>query len=114
MGKKIYVGNLSYTSTESSITELFSQHGEVSSCRLVIDRDTGRSKGFCFVEMSSGDDADKAIAALDGQQVDGRAIKVNEARPQAPRSGGYGSSSRDSYGSGGDTRFSGKRSGFRS
>ncbi len=95
MDKKIFVGNLAFSSTEGSISELFSQYGSVVSCRLISDRDTGRSKGFAFVEMSSNEEADKAISSLDGREVDGRALKVNEARPKTTPS--YGSSSHGTY-----------------
>ena len=84
----IYVGNLDFSSTEDSIRALFEQHGEVTSVKLITDRDTGRSRGFAFVEMSSNDEGRAAIAALDGKELDGRALKVNEARPRAPRDGG--------------------------
>ncbi len=90
MGKKLYVGNLSYSATESSINDLFSQIGTVDSVRLITDRDSGRSKGFGFVEMSTDEEAEKAIAELNGKELDGRALTVNEARPQEPRSGGGG------------------------
>ena len=101
MGKKIYVGNLAFTSTEESITNLFSQHGTVDSCRLITDRDTGRSKGFAFVEMSSSEEATSAISGLDGKEVDGRALKVNEARPKAEGFSSDRSGSRSSFGSSG-------------
>ena len=90
---KLYVGNLSYDTSEASLRTLFAPHGEVISANLIIDRDSGRSKGFGFVEMGTPEEAQKAIAALDGTQLDGRALKVNEAKPQVPResrSGGYG------------------------
>ena len=90
---KLYVGNLSYDTSEASLRTLFAPHGEVISVNLIIDRDSGRVKGFGFVEMATPEEAQKAVAALDGTQLDGRAIKVNEAKPQAPReprSGGYG------------------------
>ena len=90
MGKKLYVGNLSYSVTESSIHDLFSQHGSVDSCKIITDRDSGRSKGFAFVEMSSDEEAQKAISSLNGHTLDSRALTVNEARPQAPRSSGGG------------------------
>ncbi|HOU12480.1 MAG TPA: RNA-binding protein [Anaerolineae bacterium] len=88
MAKKIYVGNMSYDTTESTLRELFAAHGEVVSVSVVTDRDTGRPRGFAFVEMATDAAANAAIAALDGQSVDGRTLKVNEARPPAPRSGG--------------------------
>ena len=88
----IYVGNLDFSSTEDSIRALFEQHGEVTSVKIITDRDTGRSRGFAFVEMASDDEGRAAITAVDGQELDGRALKVNEARPKTERSGGGGSS----------------------
>jgi len=90
---KLYVGNLSYDTSESSLRTLFAAHGDVVSVNLITDRDSGRPKGFAFVEMGTPEEAQKAVGALDGTQLDGRTIKVNEAKPQeprAPRSGGYG------------------------
>lgn len=108
MGKKIYVGNLPFSITESSLNDLFSQHGTVDSCRIITDRDSGRSKGFGFVEMSSDEEAEKAISELNGQEVEGRALTVNEARPQEPRGdrGGFGGGggSRGGFGGGGGGR----------
>jgi len=95
MAKKIYVGNLPWSSTSASLQTLFSAHGTVTSAEVITDRETGRSRGFGFVEMGSDDDCQRAIEALNGQEVDGRAITVNEARERAPRSGGGG------YGGGG-------------
>ena len=88
MGRKLYVGNLAYSATEGSISDLFSSVGTVESCRLITDCDSGRSKGFGFVEMSTDEEAQKAIAEFNGKEVDGRALTVNEAKPQEPRSGG--------------------------
>lgn len=103
MGKKLFVGNLAFSATESTIHSLFSQHGSVESCRLIMDRETGRSKGFAFVEMSSDEEAQSVISTLDGHEVEGRALKVNEARPQVERSsGGFGGSSRGDYSNRGD------------
>jgi len=85
--KKLFVGNLDFSATEESIRSLFAPHGTVESVNLVTDRDTGRSRGFAFVEMAQGD-ADKAITALNGTNVGGRALNVNEARPKADRAGG--------------------------
>ncbi len=99
MGKNIYVGNLSYGVTDTMLEELFSEFGEITSARVISDRDTGRSKGFGFVEMSSDEDAAAAIAALNEKDVDGRAIKVNEAQPKQDRPRGGGS--RGGYGGGG-------------
>ena len=88
MGKNLYVGNLSYNTTQNRLQELFQAHGEVVSVNVITDRDTGRPRGFAFVEMGTEQAAKAAIAALDGQEVDGRELTVNEARPRAPRSGG--------------------------
>ena len=90
MGKKLYVGNLPYSITEASINEMFSQIGAVDSVRLITDRNSGRSKGFGFVEMVNDEDATRAISELNGKEVDGRALTVNEARPMEPQSGGFG------------------------
>jgi RNA recognition motif-containing protein len=84
MAKNIYVGNLPWTTTEDELEAAFSQYGEVTSVKIINDRETGRSRGFGFVEMSSG--MDEAISALDGSQMGGRTLKVNEARPREPRS----------------------------
>jgi RNA recognition motif-containing protein len=102
MGKKLYVGNLSYSVDSSELEQLFGAHGQVVSAQIINDRDTGRSKGFGFVEMSSDAEAQAAIAALNGQQHDGRALTVNEARPREERSGGGGGGGgRGGYGGGG-------------
>ena len=98
MSKRIYVGNLSYQTTEGDLANLFEQIGEVESVSIITDRDTGRSKGFAFVEMGN-DDADKAIEDLNGTEFNGRALTVNEARPRQERSGGGGG--RGGYGGGG-------------
>ncbi len=87
MSKRLYVGNLPYTTGENDLHELFSEIGRVESVKLIIDRDSGRSKGFAFVEMSSDEDAERAITVLNGHEVDGRQITVNEARPQQQREG---------------------------
>ena len=102
MGKKLYVGNLSYNVDSSELEQLFSQHGQVTSAQIINDRETGRSKGFGFVEMADDAEADAAIAALNGQQHNGRALTVNEARPREERSGGGGG--RGGYGGGGGGR----------
>lgn len=81
--KKIYVGNLPFSATEQELEELFGQHGSVASAKIVNDRETGRSRGFGFVEMDDGAEADKAIQALDGSQMGGRDLRVNEARDRA-------------------------------
>jgi RNA recognition motif-containing protein len=101
MGKRLYVGNLSYDTDSSELQNLFGQHGNVVSAEVVSDRMTGRSKGFGFVEMGSDDEAQAAITALNGQQHQGRALTVNEAKPREdrPRGGGGGG-----YGGGGGGR----------
>ena len=88
MGKNIYVGNLSYDTTQDQLQSLFEVHGEITSVNVITDRDTGRPRGFAFVEMATEQAASAAIAALNGQEVDGRALTVNEAKPRAPRGGG--------------------------
>jgi RNA recognition motif-containing protein len=90
MGSKLYVGNLSYNATSSDLEQLCSPHGSVQSAEVIQDRDTGRSKGFGFVQMGSDGEAQAAISALNGQEQDGRALTVNEAKPREPRSGGGG------------------------
>jgi RNA recognition motif-containing protein len=106
MGKKLYVGNLSYDVTDGALEQLFAGHGIVQSAQVIMDRDTGRSKGFGFVEMSSDQEAQNAIQALNGQQVGGRALTVNEAKPREDRGGGGrgfgggGGGSRGGYGGG--------------
>ncbi|HLE11126.1 MAG: RNA-binding protein [Bdellovibrionales bacterium RIFOXYD12_FULL_39_22] len=90
MGKKIYVGNLPYSSNDQSLESLFAQFGTVQSAKVIIDRESGRSKGFGFIEMSSDEEAQNAIAQLNEKEVEGRNIKVNEAKPQEPRTGGGG------------------------
>jgi RNA recognition motif-containing protein len=107
MGKKLYVGNLSYSVDSSALEQLFGPHGQVVSAQIINDRDTGRSKGFGFVEMASDDEAQAAIAALNGHEHEGRALTVNEARPReerGPRSGGGGGGG---YGGGGSGRGGG-------
>lgn len=101
MGKKLYVGNLSYGVDSSTLEQLFGEHGTVVSAQVISDRDTGRSKGFGFVEMSSDEEAQRAINALNGQQHEGRALTVNEARPREDRGGGGGGGGRGGYGGGG-------------
>ena len=90
MGKRLYVGNLSYGTTDESLRQLFEGHGQVTSAQIIMDRDTGRSKGFGFVEMATDQEAQAAITALNGQQIDGRALTVNEARPKTEAGGGRG------------------------
>jgi len=103
MGKKLYVGNLSYDITDSALEQMFAAHGTVQSAQVIMDRDTGRSKGFGFVEMSSDQEAQTAMKELNGQEVGGRSLTVNEARPREERGGG-----RSGYGGG---RSGGGRSG---
>jgi len=90
MGSKIYVGGLPYSATESQLNDLFATHGAVESARVITDKFTGQSRGFGFVEMSTAEEAKTAITALNGTQMDGRTLTVNEAKPQEPRSGGGG------------------------
>ena len=90
MGRRLYVGNLPYSATEEQLTELFSRAGKVDSVRVMRDMATGRARGFAFVEMGSDEDAQKAIGALDGSEMDGRQVKVNEAREREPGGGGGG------------------------
>jgi RNA recognition motif-containing protein len=97
MAKKIYVGNLPWSATSASLEALFSEHGTVQSAEVISDRETGRSRGFGFVEMESDEACQRAIEALNGADIDGRPITVNEARERAPRSGGGGGG----YGGGG-------------
>lgn len=102
--KKLYVGNLPFSATEDSVRSMFAQHGEVSSVAVITDRETGRSRGFAFVEMEN---ADAAAAALNGYDMEGRKLVVNEARERQPRSGGYGG------GGGGRGGYGGGRGGNR-
>ena len=90
MGRKLYVGNLPYSADQQSLEKTFSQCGTVDSVNVITDRDTGQSKGFAFVEMSRDSEAQKAIQEFNGTSLDGREIKVNEAKPQEKRSGGGG------------------------
>jgi RNA recognition motif-containing protein len=90
MGNKLYVGNLSYNVRDEDLQQAFAQYGSVSSAKVMMDRDTGRSKGFGFVEMGSDPEAQAAINGMNGQSLDGRAIVVNEARPREERPGGFG------------------------
>ena len=93
MGSKLYVGGLPYAATEAQLTTLFAAHGTVESARVIADKFTGQSRGFGFVEMSTPAEAQAAITALNGSQMDGRPLTVNEAKPQEARSGGGGRSS---------------------
>ena len=105
MGNKLYVGNLSYNIRDDDLQQAFAQYGTVSSAKVMMDRDTGRSKGFGFVEMGSDPEAQAAINGMNGQALDGRAIVVNEARPREERPGGFG-------GGGGGGRTGGGGGGF--
>ena len=109
MGKKLYVGNLSYDVDSSELEQLFGAHGTVQSAEIISDRMTGRSKGFGFVEMGSDDEATAAIAALNGQEHQGRALTVNEAKPREdrPRGGGGGGGGYGGGGGGGRGGYSG-------
>lgn len=107
MGKKLYVGNLPYTTDDATLESHFAAFGKVESARVITDRDTGRSKGFGFVEMSSDEEANKAIESLNGQSIGGRNLTVSEARPQAPREGGRGGGG----GRGGPRGFGGRGGG---
>ncbi len=104
MGNKLYVGNLAYSVRDDSLLQAFSQFGNVTSAKVMMDRETGRSKGFGFVEMGSDAEAQAAINGMNGQPLEGRAIVVNEARPREDRPGGFGGGgggSRGGYGGGG-------------
>ena len=104
MGNKLYVGNLPYSVRDSDLEQAFGQFGSVTSAKVMMERETGRSKGFGFVEMGSDAEAQAAIAGMNGQQIGGRGLVVNEARPmeaRAPRSGGFGGGGGGGYGGGG-------------
>jgi RNA recognition motif-containing protein len=101
MGKKLYVGNLSYDVDSSGLEQMFTAHGTVSSAQIITDRDTGQSKGFGFVEMGNDSEAQAAIAAMNGQDCGGRALTVNEAKPKENRSGSGGGGGRREFGGGG-------------
>jgi RNA recognition motif-containing protein len=115
VAKNLYVGNMSFSTTEDELRELFSQYGTVTKVQLIMDRETGRPRGFAFVEMSDG--GDQAIQALNGAMVGGRALTVNEAKPREDRGGGggrgghggggggYGGGGRGGYGGGGGRRY---------
>jgi len=107
MGKKLYVGNLGYGVTDADLTKMFEAHGTVESAQIIMDRDTGRSKGFGFVEMKTDQEAQAAIAALNGQDAGGRTLTVNEARPKTEggRGGGGGGGGRGGHGGGGGRRY---------
>jgi cold-inducible RNA-binding protein len=112
MGKKLYVGNLAYGVTDSDLQTMFAAHGTVQSAQVIMDRDTGRSKGFGFVEMGSDQEAQAAIAALNGQQSDGRSLTVNEAKPREDRRGGGGGGGGYGGGGGGGGRRGGSGGGY--
>jgi RNA recognition motif-containing protein len=107
MGNKLYVGNLPYSFRDNDLEQAFSQYGQITSAKVMMERDTGRSKGFGFVEMGSETEAQAAIQGLNGQQIGGRGLVVNEARPMEPRTGGFGGGGggrggdRGGYGGGG-------------
>ena len=113
MCKKLYVGNLTYGVTDAMLQQMFAPYGSVQSAQVIMDRDTGRSKGFGFVEMGSDKEAQAAIQALNGKEVEGRALTVNEAKPREDRGGGRGgygggrggSGGRGGYGGGRDRRY---------
>jgi RNA recognition motif-containing protein len=111
VGKKLYVGNLSYNTGDSELQNMFEEYGTVQSAQVIMDRDTGRSKGFGFVEMGSDQEAQAAITGLNGKEAGGRSLTVNEARPREDRGrggrGGYGGGGRErgGYGGGGRERY---------
>jgi len=108
MGKKLYIGNISFSVDDQSLTDLFAQFGQVESARIITDRETGRSKGFAFVEMSTDAEATTAIEKLNGYELSGRALNVSEAKPMAPRDnrgGGGGGGPRRNFNGGGRSRF---------
>lgn len=111
MGKRIYCGNLSFKATEDDVRQLFSAHGEVTDVHIVMDRETGRSRGFAFVEMATDEAAKAAISALDGQRVQDRPLKVNEAQPREQRGGGFGGGGGGYGGGGGGGGYGGGRGG---
>ena len=108
MGSKIYVGGLPYSATEAEMEALFAEHGTVESARVITDKFTGQSRGFGFVEMSTSEEAEAAIAALNSTEMGGRTLTVNEAKPMAPRTGGGGGG----FGGGGGNRGGGRGSRF--
>ncbi len=107
--KNIFVGNLSFSTTEDELRQMFEAYGQVDRVSIMTDRDTGRSRGFGFVEMASNEDGEKAITALNGSQTGGRTLNVNEARPKTERSGGGGGGGRDRGDRGGRGGGSGRR-----
>jgi len=111
--KNIFVGNLNFSATEEGVRSLFERYGAVNSARIMTDRDTGRSRGFAFVEMENETEADQAIQALNGYTMDGRALNVNEARPKPERGFGAGAGGRGGFGGGGGGRPGGGGGGGR-
>lgn len=111
MAKNIYVGNLSYDTTQNTLMSLFSEYGEVTSVNVITDRETGRPRGFAFVEMADDAAASAAVQGLDGQEVDGRTLKVNEAKPRESRGGGSFGGGRGGYSGGGGGGRGGDRGG---
>jgi RNA recognition motif-containing protein len=109
MGTKLYVGGLPYSTTEQQLSELFAPQGSVTSAKVITDKFTGQSRGFGFVEMSTEEEAQKAITALNGTQLDGRTMTVNEAKPQEKRAGGGGGGGYGGGGGGGDRGGAGRR-----
>ena len=101
MGTKLFIGNLAYGTTSADLEDHFRQIGEITSAQVVTDRESGRSRGFGFVEMASTEDAQRAVSELDGKDLQGRAINVSEARERAPREGGGGGRGRGGFGGGG-------------
>jgi RNA recognition motif-containing protein len=107
MGKKLYVGNLPYSITDEALREQFEQAGTVESAKVIIDRETNRCKGFAFVEMSTDEEAEAAINKFNGVSIEGRALRVAEAKPMEPRSGGGGGGGRGGRGGGGGGGYGG-------
>ena len=112
MDSKLYVGNLPYSMRDDDLQQHFAQFGQVNSAKVMMDRETGRSKGFAFVEMGSRDEAQAAIRGMNGQSIDGRNLVVNEARPREERPGGFGVGGRGGFGGGGGGGYGGDRGGF--
>jgi len=112
MAKRLYVGNLGYTVGSEELQELFGQYGQVKSAQVLNDRETGRSRGFGFVEMDDDTEADAAVQALDGNDYEGRRLNVNEAKPRTPGGAGGGGGGRGGYGGGGGGGYDGGRGGY--
>lgn len=117
MGNRLYVGNLAYETTEESLRDAFSQWGDIAEIKVILDRDTGRSRGFAFVEMQTQEGANQAIENMNGAMLDGRPLRVNEAEERRPRGGGggggYGGGGGGGYGGGGGGGGGGRRGGGR-